>query len=373
MNEVLVLKVGIIGCGQISSIYIENSKKFNGFDVAACADLDIERAKEQAEKYDIPKACSVDELLQDPSIEIVINLTIPKAHAEVSLAALEAEKHVYLEKPLAINFEDGKKVLETAKSKGLLVGGAPDTFLGGGLQTCRKLIDDGWIGEPVAATAFMMGNGPEGWHANPEFFYEEGAGPLFDMGPYYITALVNLMGPIQRVTGSAKITYSERMIKSQPKYGQMISVQTPTHVTGILDFTNGGTATMITSFDVKGGSKLPRIEIYGEYGTLGVPDPNTFDGPVFIKKQGERDWQEVPLSHGFTANSRGIGLLDMVSAIKNSRAHRSSGDLTLHVLETMSGILQSAKESRPYDLTSSLERPKAFPTGLGMNTIEQLK
>jgi predicted dehydrogenase len=281
------VKVGIIGCGNISDIYLKNcTKVFDNLEVVACADLIMDRAKAKAEAYNIPKACTVEELLADPEIEIVINLTIPKAHAEVCLAALEAGKNVYVEKPLAISREDGKKIIETAKKKGLLVGGAPDTFLGGGIQTCKKIIDDGWIGEPIAATAFMVCHGHESWHPDPEFYYKLGGGPMFDMGPYYLTALVSLMGPIRRVTGSARITFPERLITSQPKYGTKITVDVPTHVAGIMDFESGAIGTILTSFDVW-GSQLPRIEIYGSAGSMIVPDPNKTAGglvfPIWLK------------------------------------------------------------------------------------------
>ncbi|MCJ7839519.1 Gfo/Idh/MocA family oxidoreductase [Lederbergia sp. NSJ-179] len=354
------VKVGIIGCGNISSIYCQAGKKFEILEIVACADLDYSRAKARAEEFDIPKAYTVEELLADPEIEIVINLTIPQAHAEVCTRALEAGKHVYVEKPLAISLEDGKKVLELAKKKNLKLGGAPDTFLGGGIQTCRKLIDDGAIGEVVAATGFMMSPGHESWHPDPSFYYQQGGGPMFDMGPYYITALINLIGPIRRVTGSTRITYKERTITSKPKYGEKIKVEVPTHITGVLDFDNGAIGTIITSFDV-GGSTLPNIEIYGSTGTIIVPDPNTFGGPVRLKKHGSQEWEEIPLTHRFTENSRGIGVVDMAYSLRNGEDHRANGLLTLHVLEVMHGIHEASAEGKHYILTSTCEQPKALP------------
>ena len=243
-------RIGIIGAGNISGIYLESPQKFSILEIAAIADIDMARAKARAEQYGVPKACSVDELLADPAVDIVINLTIPAVHAQVSLAALEAGKSVYSEKPLAVNRDDAAKMLKLAAEKGLRVGCAPDTFLGAGLQTCRKLIDDGWIGQPLAANAFMLSAGPERWHPDPEFFFQPGAGPLFDMGPYYLTALVNLLGPINRVTGSAQAVRVERTIGSQPKFGTKIQVNTPTHVAGVLDFEGGIVANLNTSFDV---------------------------------------------------------------------------------------------------------------------------
>src|SRR5437868_8376711 len=267
--------VGVVGCGNISGIYLEAGKKWDILNIVACADIDLPRAQSQAAKYDIPKACGVAELLADPSIDIVINLTVPQAHAEVALAALAAGKSVYNEKPLALGREQAKQMLDLARAKGLRVGCAPDTFLGGGLQTCRKLIDDGVIGEPIGASAFMMSHGPEGWHPNPEFFYQPGAGPMFDMGPYYLTALTTLLGPVRRVTGSTRVSFPERVISSEPLRGQVIKVNTPTHIVGVLDFAAGAIGTIITTFDVW-SSELPRLEIYGSKGTLSLPDPNTF-------------------------------------------------------------------------------------------------
>jgi predicted dehydrogenase len=366
------LKTGIIGCGNISGIYLENSQWIEAIEIVAVADLFLEAAKAKAEEYNIPKAYTVEEILADSEIDLIINLTIPQAHAEVSLAALEAGKHVYLEKPLAISLVDGNRVLEKAKEKGLLVGCAPDTFLGAGLQTSRKLLDDGWIGEPVAATAFMMGRGPEGWHPNPDFFYQEGAGPLFDMGPYYITTLVHLLGPIRRVTGSSRITLPQRLITSEPKYGQKIDVNIPTHVTSLLDFHNGAIATMVTSFDIFGGSSLPRIELYGTLGTMLIPDPNTFGGPVSIRRHGEENWSEIPLTHGFAENGRGLGVADMAYAIMNSRQHRASGELACHVLETMHSILEASNKGEHITISSSCERPAPFPIGINKHTLHLL-
>ena len=296
-------KVGIIGCGNISDIYFQAGKTFEAIDIAACADLIPERAQAKAEQHGIPKAVSPEALLSDPEIEIVLNLTIPKAHAEIAQKAVEAGKSAYNEKPLTITREDGRKLLATAKANGVRVGGAPDTFLGAGIQTCRKLIDDGAIGQPVAATAFMVCHGHESWHPDPEFYYKVGGGPMFDMGPYYLTALVNLLGPVKRVTGSARITFPERTITSQPKNGTVITVDTPTHIAGVMDFAGGAVVTIIQSFDVWAHG-LPCIEIYGTEGSLKVPDPNGFGGPVLVRKPGQGDWTEAPLTHSYAANSR---------------------------------------------------------------------
>jgi predicted dehydrogenase len=357
------IKAGIIGCGNISEIYFTNGKAlFEGLEVAACADLDLARAKAKAEKHGVI-AYSVEELLADPQIQLVINLTIPKVHAKVNLQALHAGKHVYVEKPFAVTREEAQEVIQLAKEKGLLVGTAPDTFLGGGIQTCIKLIQDGEIGVPVAATAFMLCGGHESWHPDPEFYYQAGGGPMFDMGPYYLTALVALLGPIQRVTGSARITYPERKITSQPKNGQKIQVEVPTHVAGVLDFQSGAIGTIITSFDVPGGQSLPNIEIYGSKGTLSVPDPNGFGGIVKLRNNGSSEWKEIPLTHGFQGNCRGIGAADMAQAILQGRKHRASGALGYHVLEAMIGIHHASAEGKHYNMQSNCELPDPLPEG----------
>ncbi len=363
------VKIGFIGCGAISGIYFKNGKSFDILEVAACADLIKERAEAKASEFNIPKACSVEELLADPEIEIVVNLTVPKAHYEVAMAAIEAGKSVYNEKPLTITREEGRRLLEAAEAKGLRVGSAPDTFFGGGLQTCRKLIDDGWIGKPIAATAFMMCHGHESWHPSPEFYYEIGGGPMFDMGPYYLTALVNLMGPVKRVTGSAKITFPERLITSRPKYGKRVAVEVSTHVAGVMDFENGAVGTIITSFDVW-GAELPRIEIYGTEGTLSVPDPNCFGGPVRILRPDSGGWRDVPLTHGYTEDSRGIGVADMAYGIRTGRRHRADGRLAYHVLDIMHAFHDASSMGRHIELESGCPRPEPLPMGLVKGVLD---
>jgi predicted dehydrogenase len=355
------VNVGIIGCGNISDIYLTSDKKFEIMKIVACADLDMDRARAKAAQYGI-EARTPAELLADPAIAIVIDLTVPQAHASVGLAALEAGKHVYNEKPLAIERADARRMLDLAAVNGLRVGCAPDTFLGAGLQTCRKLIDEGAIGEPVAATAFMLGHGPEGWHPNPDFFYQHGAGPMFDMGPYYLTALIAMLGPVRRVTGSAQISFPERTITSQPHHGEKIAVNTPTHIAGVLDFASGPVATLVTSFDVW-HAQVPRIEIYGSLGSLSLPDPNTFGGPVRLRRAGDEKWREVPLTHGYAENCRGIGVADLAYALRDGRPHRASGDLAYHVLDLMHAFHDASREGRHIDITSACERPAALPVG----------
>lgn len=357
------IKVGIIGTGNISGIYFQNGKRFESMEVVACADLDVERAKARAAEFGV-RGCSVEELLADPDIQMVINLTIPLAHASVCLQALEAGKHVYVEKPLAATREEGQQVLELARRKGLLVGSAPDTFLGGGIQTAVKLIRDGWIGTPIGATAFMTSGGHESWHPAPEFYYHKGGGPMFDMGPYYLTALIAMLGPITRVTGSARISYPERTITSQPKFGQKVKVEVPTHVAGIMDFASGPIGTLLTSFDTKGGSTLPRIEVYGSGGTLLVPDPNGFGGTVSIWRAGSKEWSDIPLTHGKAENARGVGAADMARAIQAGRKHRASGELAFHVLEAMHGFHDASEQGVHYMMKSSCDTPAPLPLGL---------
>lgn len=351
------VKVGIIGCGNISEIYFKNAAKFGILEVIAAADLIPERVDAKAEAFNIPHVYySGEELLQNPEVELVINLGVPKVHAELCLAALKAGKHVYVEKPLALTRAEGQAILNLANKKGLLVGGAPDTFMGAGIQTCRKIIEDGWIGQPIAGTAFMVTPGHERWHPDPEFYYQEGGGPMFDMGPYYLTALINLLGPIKRISGSTKISYAERTITSKAKYGQKIKVEVPTHVAGTFDFASGAIVSMITSFDVW-GANLPRIEIYGTKGSLSVPDPNTFGGPVKIKLANS-DWMELPLTHGYSENSRGLGVADMAYAIRTGRKHRANGELTYHVLEAMHGIHDAANSGQYYYMQSNCSKPE---------------
>ena len=357
-----VVKVGVIGCGKISDVYLRNAAAFDALEVISCADLLPERAEAQAKAYKIPKACSPEELLADPEVEVVLNLTVPTAHAGVTLAALDAGKNVYSEKPLATDREDGGRILESASGKGLLVGCAPDTFLGGGLQTCRKLLDDGVIGEPVAATAVMMSHGPEDWHPNPDFFYQPGAGPMFDMGPYYLTALATLLGPVRRVASSTRATFAERMVTSEPHAGTTIKVNTPTHVAGVLDFEGGAVGTLVTSFDVW-AAESSRVEVYGTEGSLSVPDPNTFGGPVRLCRAGSSDWEEVPLTHPYTGNCRGLGLADMADALLSGRPHRASGRLAYHALEVIQALLDSSEESAHVMVDSTFERPEPLPAG----------
>lgn len=355
------MKVGVIGCGDICGIYFSNMGKYKPLDVVACADIDSGKAKAAAEKHDIAKVLSPADLIRDPDVEIVVNLTIPKAHATINNEALNAGKHVYTEKPLAISRELGEETIELAREKGLLVGSAPDTVLGAGIQTCRKLIEDGAIGRPVGANAFMLGGGPERWHPNPEFFYKPGGGPLFDMGPYYLSAFIHLFGPITHVTSVAKTTHLRRTVTGGPKLGEVIDVETPTHIIGLLEFADGAAAQLTTSFDVAAGSRLPCIEVYGSEGSLSVPDPNTFGGKIEIKRVDGSEWVEVEHAFGFAENSRGLGVMDMAYAIRTGRPHRASGEFAYHVLDVMSTILEASASGRRMEPSSTLSKPVPMP------------
>ncbi|MDP6422133.1 MAG: Gfo/Idh/MocA family oxidoreductase [SAR202 cluster bacterium] len=354
--------VGLIGCGVISGQYLTNLPRMPGVEVLACSDIDMAKAESRASEFGVPQAMAVDELLNDPDIELVLNLTIPKAHADVSLAIIGAGKHVYSEKPLTVDLEDATFILQAARQKGVAVGCAPDTFLGGGIQTCRKLIDDGAIGQPVAATAFMMNHGHESWHPDPAFYYQEGGGPMFDMGPYYLTALVNLMGPVKWVAGSAGAAFADRTIGSEPLRGQTINVDVPTHVAGVLDFGSGAIGTIITSFDVWASRLHRTIEIYGIDGTLAVPDPNIFGGRVQVRRGQEAEWSDVPLTH--PEGGRGLGVAEMAAALRQGRKSRVDAQLANHVLDVMHSIHESSTRGRHIAISATAERPAAVEAGL---------
>lgn len=364
------VKVGIVGCGNICNTYMQAGNTFDILEIAACSDIIMDRAVAKAKEWNIPHAYTLDEMLADPEISIIINLTVPKAHAEIAFAAVEAGKNIHNEKPLTIDRNDAKKLLKLADEKGVRVGCAPDTFLGAGLQTCRKLIDDGVIGEPIGASAFFTGHGPESWHPDPEFFYKPGAGPMFDMGPYYLTALINLISPVKSVLGSTRITFPERIIGSEPHKGEKITVETPTHITGIMEFENGAIGTILTSFDVW-AAELPRIEIYGTKGTMSVPDPNCFGGPVKIFTEAEPVWKEYPLTHGYAEQSRGIGAADMAYAIQSGRPHRANGNLAYHVLDLMHSFHDASNMGKRIEMEKVCSRPKPLPVGLEHGKLDE--
>ena len=363
------VKVGIIGCGNISSNYLSNARKFPILDVVAVADVLLERAQAKAKEFNVPKACTVDELLADESIQLVINLTIPAAHAEIALKAIAAGKHVLNEKPLAVTREDGKAILAAAKKAKVRVACAPDTFFGAGHQTARKLIDDGAIGRPVAATAYMMCRGHESWHPDPGFFYKPGGGPMLDMGPYYVTDLTQLLGPVTRVVGSAVIAIPERTITSQPKAGQKVTVETPDHLAGNLEFASGAVATVITSFAVIGAENASPITVFGTEGTIKVPDPNGFDGEVKLMKRGSKEWETVPFQHR-TGYGRSVGAADMAHAIRSGREHRASGQRAFNTLDIMLAFIDNGATGKPVKIKSPYTQPKPLPTGLAEGVLD---
>lgn len=372
------VRMGVIGCGAISGQYFNMAKNFPIVEVVACADLNREVAEKRAAEFNVPKVLSVDELLADPSIELVLNLTVPKAHLPIAMRALEAGKHTYAEKPLGVDREEGRKVIQFAKEKKLLVGCAPDTFLGAGIQTVRKLIDEGVIGKPVAATAFMMGKGHEHWHPNPEFYYEVGGGPMFDMGPYYLTALLNILGPVKRLMGMASISRPQRTIvhkdregKPMHKYGKVIPVETPDHVAGTIEFENGCLCTMVTSFATPHapfGGQQP-IMIFGTTGAMRVPDPNQFDGPIHVRGWDEEEWREVP--HQFVKGyGRSVGVADMAYAIRSGRPFRANGDQALAVLDLMQGFLDSSQSGKAFTPTVPYQRPAPMNPNLPFGQLD---
>ena len=351
--------VGVVGCGNIAPIYLKNLGAFPETAVVAIADLDPSRADARATEFGVRKATDLEGLLCDPDVEIVLNLTVPGAHYEVSKAALQAGKHVYVEKPLAIDLREADELLSLAGTKNLNVGCAPDTVLGAGIQTCRALIDTGAIGEPLSFQAFMMCPGHEGWHPDPAFYYKMGGGPLFDMGPYYVSALVTLLGPVRRVCGASKRSFAERTILSEPKRGQAITVDVPTHLVTVMEFGCGAVGQLTTSFDVQSHT-LPHIEVYGSEGTLRVPDPNGFGGPVMLRSKGDGDWRDVPVTRPFSENSRGLGVRDMVLAVREGRAPRASGRLARHALAVFHAA-HRAPATGQYVEIEPVERPAAMP------------
>ena len=348
-------RIGIIGCGNISPVYANTLSEFPWIEIAAFADGIPERAEKFAARHG-GAALELNDMLGDDSIDAVVNLTPAHAHASVSRLCLEAGKPVFSEKPLGTDFAEGRSLVELASERGLRLGCAPDTFLGAGLQAARSAIDRGLIGEPVAANGFMLGFGPEWWHPNPESFYVPGAGPLFDMGPYYLTTLVHLLGPARSISGSAKIGIADRVVHSKGRVGDVVQATTPTHVSSMIDFVSGASATLVTSFDVK-ATRFRNIEVYGTEGTLSLPDPNTFGGPLRVRNILADDWRELPLSVPNIPQQRGIGMADMLSATIAGRPHRASAELALHVLELMSSTLRSSDEGRRIDLTTTCERP----------------
>ncbi|MFF3856120.1 Gfo/Idh/MocA family protein [Micromonospora sp. NPDC002575] len=352
-------RVGVVGLGVISRAYLDTLADHPAVSVVAVADLDASRSAAVAARLPGVEAVSVERLLARPDVQTVLNLTIPAAHAEISLGAIDAGKHVYVEKPLAATFADGRSTVERAAAAGVRVGCAPDTVLGTGTQTARAAIDGGLIGRPLSASAVMVTPGHERWHPHPDFYYAPGGGPLLDMGPYYISALVHLLGPVRAVHGAASRLRAERVIGSGPRLGQRVPVRVDTHVTGVLEHADGALSTLTTSFDGVATTAAP-IEVHGETGTLAVPDPNCFDGEVRLFGIGDTGWRVLPPGAGYVDGARGVGLIDAVTA-DGRRAPRAGGDIALHVLDTMTALLRSAAEGRRVELTTVARRPPLVP------------
>jgi predicted dehydrogenase len=347
--------IGIVGLGVISQAYLDTLAEHPGVRIAAVADLDPARADAVAAGLPGARAMSVDALLDSPDVQTVLNLTIPAAHADIALRAIARNKGVYGEKPLAATFEEAEQVVARAAQGGVPLGCAPDTVLGTGTQTARAAIDAGLIGRPLSAIAVMVTPGHERWHPNPDFYYAPGGGPLLDMGPYYLSSLIQLLGPIRAVTGVGARLRGERTIGSGTRAGERIPVGVDTHVTGVLEHTGGALSTITTSFDGVRTSAAP-IEVHGESGTLVVPDPNTFGGDVRLFPLADDAWQVLPPSAGYADASRGVGLLDMITS-----EARAGGGLALHVLDAMTSLLRSAGEGRRIALSTTTDRPSPVP------------
>ena len=373
------MKVGIIGCGNISETYFNCQKIFNNFEIIACADLNNEFATKSAEQFNV-KALSVDDILSNKEIGLIINLTIPSAHKEIIVKSLNAGKHCFSEKPLAMNMEEGLEIQKLSSEKKLYVGCAPDTFLGAAGQNARKLIEEDKIGKVVLGTFNLMSHGMEHWHPNPDFFFKPGAGPVFDVGVYYLTQLINLIGPVKSISSISGTATPERIITSEPRNGEKIVVETPTTLMGSLEFHNNAKIQFFCSWDVW-KHKHSTIELYGLEGSMIVPDPNFFSGDILLSKKDE-DWQTInndSMLLGIPnktdndgskiANYRGIGLSEMIDAINNQRQARCSLDLAMHVLEVMEGIITSSELNEVYHLKSKPKQPKF----LDETEIEKLK
>ena len=363
------LGVGIIGCGNISTTYFSLAPLFKGLKVLACADINMDAARARAEEYKV-KAQTIDELLANDELDVIVNLTIPDAHFPVSKRILEAGKHVYSEKPLVLTLEQGEELRRIAKEKGLAVGCAPDTFLGGAHQLARKFIDDGGIGRVTSGACYVMSPGMEMWHPNPDFFFLPGGGPILDLGPYYIANLINLIGPVKRVGAMTSMASPTRTITSQPRHGEIIPVKTPTTIQALLEFVSGARITLTASWDVW-SHRHANMELYGTEGSLYVPDPNFFGGTV---EASGRDKDIKPLENwahpfgvanqespsGPRANYRTAGLADLAASLIDGRDARCSLDRTLHGVDVMTSILKSGEEGRFIDLSTTCTQPAAL-------------
>ena len=350
--------VGFIGAGMISDTYLEHLAQFPEVSVVAVGDIDTDRAAAQAAKHGIGFSGAPDEILAHESVELVVNLTIPAVHAEVSLAAIEAGKHVWSEKPIATQHADAKRLLERAAEKGLRVGIAPDTVLGQGVQSALRAIRAGEIGRPIGAYTAMMSLGPDKWHPNPDFFFQPGAGPVLDMGPYYLTTLVNVFGSVAKVSAFGLSSTPTRKVVAGERAGEEFPVLIPTHVNANLEFAAGGTSSSIFSWE-SALSRMGVVEITGTEGTLSIPDPNMFEGPLRVMRPGADEWEDLTTEG--TVGGRGLGVLDMVRGIRSGQPHRASGEIGLHVLEVMLAIEESTRTGETIEIASRITQPAAIP------------
>jgi predicted dehydrogenase len=348
----------MVGCGAISRQYLDTAARLDAIRIVAAADLRPERAT-AVEACDGPRALPIGELLAADDVDLVLNLTVPAAHAEVALAAIAAGKPVYGEKPLASTTAEARPVLDAAHAAGVRVGCAPDTVLGTGIQTARRAVDDGLIGPAISATATMVTPGHERWHPDPDFYYQPGGGPLLDMGPYYVTALVTLLGPVVEAVGAASHTRSTRTIGSGHRAGEAIPVATDSHVTGVLVHASGALSTLVMSFDTV-ATHASWIEVHGERGSIAVPDPNRFTGDVQLWELGASEWATLPVSAGYERASRGYGIADL-AATAHGAEPRAGGLLAFHVLDIMESLLRSARSGRRETVRSTCERPSPVP------------
>jgi predicted dehydrogenase len=359
--------IGIIGCGNIArKAYVPGCAHYESLNLVGCADVDTDRAVAFAEEHELAFGGSVEDLLARSDIDCVMNLTTPQWHAPVNTQILKAGKHVYLEKPFSLTVAEGLPVLALAEERGLRISCAPDTVLGSGTQHARQLIDAGALGRPHAATLFMAGRGHEHWHPDPAFYYQQGGGPLFDMGPYYLSSLVTLCGPVRRVVALTGQAFSERRITSEPHAGERIPVEVPTHVTALLETVSGVMVTLIMSFDVA-AHHLPRIEVHGTEASLSVPDPNRFDGDILLLPWGEKDWQ--PQEHTRVEQRRAAGAADMMSAIEAGRPHRAHAEMALHIVDIMESIHRAGATGQSLELSTTCAQPAAVPADVALGAI----
>ena len=367
-------KIGLIGCGNIAETYFRAQDYFNNIKFVACADKFPEVSKKCADQYNI-KSLTVDEIIHDTNVDVILNLTIPQAHFEISKIALEAGKHVYSEKPMSIKYDEANELVNLAKDNNLYIGNAPDTFLGGGGQVARKFVDDGDIGKVLTGNFIFAFPGVQEFHPNPESWFQSGGGPVIDMGPYFFTTLVNLLGPVKNVRSRGKKFADQREYLVGPKKGKSFNVDISTSVMLDIEFANEAIVQGFISFDVQNHARN-HMELYGTKGSLVVPDPNMFGGPVLLSRELGSEWQEFSVEDKYLgktniinhsgrsneapkqSNYRGVGLSEMIYSIENNIQHRCNGDLALHVLDIIESTIIASETKKEVSLRSTCEQPK---------------